>query len=121
MPTSAPSGRPPDPLQQAGFQVGTDTTPQTTLTMMDSAMVIDGGVKDGRPTADSQTLARDTTSTQPGSGPFSYANAVTGLLKQTTNPLTSSQWMPVGEHDLVPRDFNGEPALRVSTSFMSKL
>ncbi|CAI0468549.1 unnamed protein product [Linum tenue] len=53
--------------------------------------------------------------------PFSYASAVTGWKQPTSSPSPANNWSPVGEHDLIPGERNGEPALRVSTDFKNRL
>ncbi|CAL1362247.1 unnamed protein product [Linum trigynum] len=50
---------------------------------------------------------------------FSYAKAVTGAGHLTSSK--TQQWTPVGEHDLVPGFYNGEPALNLSPGFKEKL
>ncbi|CAI0547351.1 unnamed protein product [Linum tenue] len=49
----------------------------------------------------------------------SYANVVTG--NPSSQPPLKQRWIPVGEHDLVPGTFNGEPELKVSDSLRNKL
>ncbi|CAL1395202.1 unnamed protein product [Linum trigynum] len=52
---------------------------------------------------------------------FSYAKAVTGGTSLNSAHPSNTQWTPVGEHDLIPGERNGEPALRVSTDFKNRL
>ncbi|CAL1371475.1 unnamed protein product [Linum trigynum] len=52
---------------------------------------------------------------------FTYAKALSG---PTSLPLTSNRattWTPVGEHDLIPGQKDGEPALTISPDFKSKI
>ncbi|CAL1387603.1 unnamed protein product [Linum trigynum] len=49
----------------------------------------------------------------------SYATALTGKGPQTSSAAT--QWVPVGEHDIISGSFNGEPKLRISEGFKVKL
>ncbi|CAL1414072.1 unnamed protein product [Linum trigynum] len=52
---------------------------------------------------------------------FSYANVVSGGTSLNGASPSNTQWTPVGEHDLIPGERNGEPALRVSTEFKNRL
>ncbi|CAL1405363.1 unnamed protein product [Linum trigynum] len=53
--------------------------------------------------------------------PFSYANAVKGAPAKETSPNPMQRWTPVGEHDLITSDRNGEPALTISAEFKARL
>ncbi|CAI0387118.1 unnamed protein product [Linum tenue] len=53
--------------------------------------------------------------------PGSYARALTGPASRAPSPNQLIQWTPVGEHDLVTEEHNGEPALRVSPQFKAKI
>ncbi|CAL1355902.1 unnamed protein product [Linum trigynum] len=50
---------------------------------------------------------------------ISYRNALTGQSSQ--QPSKGSTWTFVGEHDMIPGDFNGEPALNLSETFKERL
>ncbi|CAL1396119.1 unnamed protein product [Linum trigynum] len=53
--------------------------------------------------------------------PPRYAGVLTGV-KALANPQPAAkQWLPVGEHDLIPGEHLGEPALKVSPKFKSRL
>ncbi|CAI0453446.1 unnamed protein product [Linum tenue] len=54
-----------------------------------------------------------------GIAPISYAGAVLGERSNRVQEMTS--WTPIGEHDLVPSTFNGEPELKVSDGLITKL
>ncbi|CAI0389970.1 unnamed protein product, partial [Linum tenue] len=88
------------------------------------AMAIDEGSKDDPKTTTTPTLTgaetRDGNHTQ-RVGASSYANAVIGTTAKAITATHRQVWVPVDDHDLIPGDFNGEPALRVSTGFKSKL
>ncbi|CAI0404379.1 unnamed protein product [Linum tenue] len=53
--------------------------------------------------------------------PDSYARALMGPAGRAPSPNQLIQWTPVGEHDLVPEERNGEPTLRVSPDFKAKI
>ncbi|CAI0540485.1 unnamed protein product [Linum tenue] len=53
--------------------------------------------------------------------PFSYAKAVLGLQNLQSNPQSAATWTPVGEHDLIRGEKDGEPALSISPEFKHKI
>ncbi|CAI0375831.1 unnamed protein product [Linum tenue] len=52
---------------------------------------------------------------------LTYAKAVSGGSTANRNQNPAIQWTPVGEHDLVTGERNGEPSLQVSAAFKAKL
>ncbi|CAI0466321.1 unnamed protein product [Linum tenue] len=97
-----PSGRPPDSTN-ALLCSSTDQTGNEAI-----APSTDMAVEASPPPVVSQPM-------------ISYASAVVGHKNVTTQSPIASLWTPVGEHDLIPGERNGEPALRVSTSFKNKI
>ncbi|CAL1355069.1 unnamed protein product [Linum trigynum] len=53
--------------------------------------------------------------------PFTYANAVMGWKQPTPTLIPMINWTLVGEHDLIPGERNGEPALNVSADFKNRI
>ncbi|CAL1361650.1 unnamed protein product [Linum trigynum] len=81
--------------------------------------------KDVLPENGNMNMSIDGSSSEPATAPQAlslpllYANPVTG--QSPASPKALVDWTPVGEHDLVPSTFNGEPELKVSSVFKEKL
>ncbi|CAI0427410.1 unnamed protein product [Linum tenue] len=130
----APQGRPPDPLtpketnlnegekletlpdspmqmevEGATVQAKTIGAPVVTTPVSDVAKQSGMEITDPNRVTDGTTVQTLT----------SYASAVAGNASAQQPP--KQRWIPVGEHDLVPGTFNGEPELRVSDSLRNKL
>ncbi|CAL1398876.1 unnamed protein product [Linum trigynum] len=124
--TVTPQGRPPDPpipteamLSEGKRLVDIPESP----TRMDVEGVV---VQSGTPTPIVSTQpGKETTEIFPSLGNttarplISYATAATSNSSPQQPP--KPRWILVGEHDLVPGTFNGEPELRVSDSLRNKL
>ncbi|CAI0428490.1 unnamed protein product, partial [Linum tenue] len=134
-PAFSPTGRTPDTgqIHNATPAIVVPTTTKEPSSM--TAMVVDssaGKAVLGAISAAAETNANAgnqltlTTSPPPQAStaqihPFSYASALTGgQLVPTSQPL-AIQWTPVGEHDLIPGERNGEPALSISPEFKNRL
>ncbi|CAL1383723.1 unnamed protein product [Linum trigynum] len=98
-----PSDRPPD---EAPSPIDISQIPPTT-SLVGESMAVD------TPSAGSPT------SSTPATTPISYARAVLGEKSGSAQEATS--WTPIGEHDLVPSTYNGEPELKVSDGLKTKL
>ncbi|CAI0540924.1 unnamed protein product [Linum tenue] len=130
--SSIPSGRPPDNCQlftEATTSTGAGDNPLKASTGdLLAGMQIDKPPAPTNlglsPTGDTiDVLAADTTGDQTSTSPskriVSYAGIVAGEGSMSKGPM--SQWIPVGEHDLIPGSFQGEPELRLSDNFKTKL
>ncbi|CAI0453335.1 unnamed protein product [Linum tenue] len=53
--------------------------------------------------------------------PSSYAGVLIGGQLVPMSQSLATQWTPVGEHDLIPGERNGEPALNISSEFKNRL
>ncbi|CAL1353628.1 unnamed protein product [Linum trigynum] len=131
-----PSGRPPD------FPMAETTQKPATVGVAGDSMAVDPSAGNSPVTAGSPAVgsvasaesnpAQDNQPNQamgggPSAGtqsaptqlPLSYAKAVAGIGQQSlTKP---PEWTPVGEHDLVTGNFNGEPSLTLSDTFKGRL
>ncbi|CAI0389774.1 unnamed protein product [Linum tenue] len=130
----SPQGRPPDPLTPTETMMNEgkmlEIIPESS-TQMDvegaavqlketGAPIATTPVSDGSIFPGMETMDRFRTNENTTTLPLvSYASAVAG--SASTQQPPKQRWIPVGEHDLVPGTFNGEPELRVSDSFRNKL
>ncbi|CAL1353201.1 unnamed protein product [Linum trigynum] len=106
-----PSGRPPDDFQPIPEEGDGTETASPNLRPNETSMMIDPSPP---------PLSKGVTEPPPVAvPPVSYAKIVTGQTQEASR--TKSSWVPVGEHDLIPGVFNGEPELKVSSAFREKL
>ncbi|CAI0431003.1 unnamed protein product [Linum tenue] len=108
--SSAPlSGRPPD-HEQMQIETQGHATKDPGVTSLEGGVTQTAALTTGTNTLNPKVV-----------GQVSYAGAVTGGRNVLSQPLSSIQWVAVGEHDLVPGDHLGEPALKVSNGFKERL
>ncbi|CAL1372261.1 unnamed protein product [Linum trigynum] len=106
-----PSGRPPDVLQPIPEEGDGAEAASPNPRPDETSMLIDPA-----PLPLPKGITEPSLAVVP---PVSYASIVTGQTQEANK--SKSLWMPVGEHDLIPGTFNGEPELKVSNAFREKL
>ncbi|CAL1407456.1 unnamed protein product [Linum trigynum] len=123
-PALLPSDRPPDTSSPPAANDSTVLAFNTIQDNSSSNMAIDSSLLNLQEqeihTTATVPLSGQTSGLAPGMA-LSYAKAAMGGSQPTATPSQAFQWTPVGEHDLVTGDRNGEPALTVSAEFKAKI
>ncbi|CAL1382849.1 unnamed protein product [Linum trigynum] len=122
----SPHGWPPDPITTGeqplappleGDKEG--VLPQKDPNGME--MHVDSIAPAGSPSGNLNETAPNESAKSSSPAPFlaSYAGVVAGGSSSPGAPI--NQWIPVGERDLIPGTFNGEPELTISDGFRARL
>ncbi|CAL1372536.1 unnamed protein product [Linum trigynum] len=124
-PPLLPSDRPPDPPISSAVAVSATLPANVASATISSDMLIDGASlslsQQGITIKEAGVQAEPTGGAGVGQAPLSYANAVAGITAKAPIPNQLIQWSPVGEHDLVTGEHNGEPALKISSAFKERI
>ncbi|CAI0404925.1 unnamed protein product [Linum tenue] len=110
--TIFPSGRPPDTSPPGGATATTQNSQEMSAETNSNAMMVD------TTPSNQPDIRPPLTNNQQ---PFSYAKAVAGLPIVPVQQTGSTLWTPVGEHDLIPGERNGELALNISSNFKNRI
>ncbi|CAL1402240.1 unnamed protein product [Linum trigynum] len=123
-PVLPPSDRPPDTAPNPTTADLTPEKEQVAVATNSSSMIIDSVPLFLSPQVPETMVMTE----EAGHGgkkdrlqPFSYATAVARGMFSIPAPDSVRTWTPVGEHDLVSGERNGEPALTVSAEFKAKI
>ncbi|CAL1353352.1 unnamed protein product [Linum trigynum] len=123
-PALLPSDRPPDSHSPPAAKESSSIAFHTIQASSSSIMAIDSSHLNLQEQEIHMTATGPLSGQTPGSASgmaLSYAKAAMGMPQSAAIPSQAIQWTPVGEHDLVTGDRNGEPALTISAEFKAKI